>query len=85
MRMLFAGRDHISSVFAFTYGRAKKIRIRYVWTQNFSKTEKKPPFSKISAYVWTGSMSQRSRKVSRCTQAFLNLRALYQNLNLTQF
>ena len=45
---------HITSVFAFTCGQVKTIRIRYVWTQFFSKTEKKPPFSKISAYVWTG-------------------------------
>ena len=54
MRMLFGGREH---------------RLRfcvYVWTgendsntlrvdANFSKTRKKPPFSKISTYVWTGS------------------------------
>ena len=41
MRMLYAGCYHISSVFAFTCGRAKTIRIRYVWTRIFSKTGKK--------------------------------------------
>ena len=41
MRVLYTGRYHITSVFAFTCGRAKTIRIRYVWTQFFSKTEKK--------------------------------------------
>ena len=35
---------HISSVFVFTCGRAKAIRIRYVWTRIFSKTEKKNYF-----------------------------------------
>ena len=39
--MLYSGRYHISSVFAFTCGRAKTIRIRYVWTRIFSKTKKK--------------------------------------------
>ena len=28
-------------------------RKRYMWTQIFLNTEKKPPFSKIPGYVWT--------------------------------
>ena len=39
--MLYAGRYHISIVFAFTCGRAKTIRIHYVWTRIFLKIEKK--------------------------------------------
>ena len=41
MRMLYSRRYHITSVFAFPCGRAKTIRIRYVWTRIFSKTEEK--------------------------------------------
>ena len=40
---------------AFTYGRAKTIRTRYVWTRIFLENErKKISFSKISGYLWTG-------------------------------
>ena len=65
---LYTGRYHITFVFSLTCGRAKTIRIPYVWTgendsntlrvdANFFKNGEKPPFSKISAYVWTGPKS----------------------------
>ena len=37
---LYTGRYHITFVFALTCGRTKTIRIPYVWTRIFSKTEK---------------------------------------------
>ena len=43
---------------AFSYGRAKTIRTRYVWTRIFLKNEGgKISFSKISGYLWTGPAS----------------------------
>ena len=41
----------------FTYGWAKKTRIRYLWMLFFKKKGKKSLFSKISGYVWTGPKS----------------------------
>ena len=42
----------------FPYGRAKKIRIRYVWMLLFFwKGREKSPLPKISGYVWTGPKS----------------------------
>ena len=40
----------------FSYGRAKTIRIRFVWTGIFLKTEgkKSRKFSNKNGYVWTG-------------------------------
>ena len=39
---------------AFSHGRAKTIRIRYVWTRFFGKRrEKKSSFSNKNVYVWT--------------------------------
>ena len=44
---------------AFSHGRPKTIRIRYVWKRNFGKSDvgKKSTFSKISEYVWTGPLT----------------------------
>ena len=45
----------ISTVLAFSCGRAKTIQIRYVWTLKFLEKVEKIPFSKLSGYVWKGS------------------------------
>ena len=42
------------SVLAFSCGRAKTIRKRYVWTRIFLKTEEINSFSKENGYMWTG-------------------------------
>ena len=43
---------------AFSHGRAKVIRVSYVWTRISLKTEgKKYTFAKISGYVWSGPQS----------------------------
>ena len=53
-RMLREGCYHIYIVVAFSWGQAKKIRIRYVRMRIFFKRWKNSPFSKISGYVWPG-------------------------------
>ena len=52
--MLNKGYYRISIVLAFSCGRAKTTRIRYVWMRVFLKKEKKISVLKISGYVWTG-------------------------------
>ena len=52
--ILHKGYYRIYTVLAFSCGRAKTIRIRYVWMHIFLKTEKKFTFSKISGNVWPG-------------------------------
>ena len=42
---------------------AHTIRKRYVWTQIFLNTEKKPPFSKIPGYVWTVKYDSKTLRV----------------------
>ena len=44
--------DHISTVLAFSYGRAKTIRIRYKWTRSFPWLGNMFPFPKIPGCVW---------------------------------
>ena len=51
--MPFGARNRISIVFACSRGRAKTIQIRSVRSPIFRKRINKPPFSKISGYVWT--------------------------------
>ena len=46
MRMLCKGCYRISIVLAFSYGRAKTVQIRHVWTHFFEKGIKKSPFFK---------------------------------------
>ena len=53
-RMLRKGCYRIYIVLAFSCGRAKTIRIRYVRMRFFFKRRKTSPFSKISGYVWPG-------------------------------
>lgn len=60
-RMLLKGCYRIYIILAFSWVRAKTIRIRFVWMHIFLKTEKSS-FSKIPGYVWTGpkyNMTQR--------------------------
>ena len=45
----------ISTVLAFSRGRAETIQIRYVWTLMFMENVEKIPTSKLSGYVWKGS------------------------------
>ena len=55
-RIFRKGFYRISFVSAFSSGRAKTIRIRYVWMHKFflENGEKKSPFPKISGHVRTG-------------------------------
>ena len=46
MRMLCKGCYRISIVLAFSYGRAKTVQIRHVWTHFFENGIKKSPFFK---------------------------------------
>ena len=62
-------------ILAFSCGRAKTIRIRYVWMRIFLKTEKYT-FSKISGYVWTGpkyNLTQRKFCLTRQRKPFAML------------
>ena len=52
-RMTCEGHYRISIVLAFSCGRDKTIRMKYVWTRTFFENGKHFPFSKISGYVWT--------------------------------
>ena len=74
MRMLYAGRYDISSVFAFTCGRAKTIRIRYVWTQFFSKTEKRNSVLKNIRIRADGAQVIKSHKQVINTNKFRHIR-----------
>ena len=62
-----------SIVLAFPCGRAKTIRVRYVWTRFFRKRRiKSAPFSTTSGSVWTGPhfVSAYLHSHSRCKKCF---------------
>ena len=52
-RMTCKGHYHVSIVLAFSCGRHKTIRMKYVGTRISFENGKNFSFSKISGYVWT--------------------------------
>ena len=57
MRILCARSYHISSVFALRVDRGTRFKYATRGREFFQKRRKKPPFSKISGFVWTRPIS----------------------------
>ena len=66
---------------AFSYGRAKTIRIRYVWTRIFFENRgKKSSFSNKNGYVWTWLKFTWERERQGDTDSTISVRTWAQSL-----
>ena len=62
---------------ASSCGRAKTIRIRYVWRLFFRQWTKKSPFSKISGHVWKRPESVKKKTTTRKSLRFVRKKSGY--------